>query len=36
MDRQRMRRALGGGAEAVGDIQGHPALQRTYEMGKTV
>lgn len=27
---------FGGGAEAVGDIQGHPALQRAYEMGKTV
>lgn len=27
---------FGGGVEAVGDIQGHPALQRAYEMGKTV
>ena len=25
-----------GGVTAVGEIQGHPALQRAYETGKTV
>lgn len=25
-----------GGVSAVGDIKGHPALQKAYEMGKTV
>ena len=27
---------LAGGVTAVGEIQGHPALQRAYETGKTV
>lgn len=27
---------FGGGADAVGTIQGNPALKRAYEMGKTV
>ena len=27
---------FGGGVEAVGDIQGHPSLQKAYEMGRMV
>ena len=27
---------FGGGANAVGEIKGNPALERAYEMGKTV